>query len=112
MKVLIFDDNLIWSERLRKSVAALGHEPIVLGAIPAEIPAADVAILNLTHPKLWSPELASNLKSRGFFLVAHAGHKEKDKLQEGRMAAVDRIVSNGELTFKLAQILESVDTQQ
>lgn len=110
MTVLIFEDNLIWSERLRKSVAALGHVPVVLGRIPDELPKAEAAILNLTHPKLWSPELAARLKQSGIFLIAHAGHKEKVSLQSGRAAGVDRIVSNGELTFKLEKILSEASS--
>lgn len=110
MTILIFEDNLIWSERLRKSVAALGHVPVVLGQIPDELPKGDAAILNLTHPKLWSPELAASLKKHGLFLIAHAGHKEKENLQSGRAAGVDRIVSNGELTFKLETILSEVSS--
>ena len=104
MLVWIFEDNLMWSARLAKSVQALGHEAVVLSAVPAE-GAGDVAILNLGSGRLPGAELAPLLKARGVFTIAHAGHKEKALLEVGRVAGCDRIATNSELTFKLEGLL-------
>lgn|GEM_PF-552426 len=111
MKVLIFEDNLIWSERLRKTVTGLGHEAIVISRLKAVLPDGDVAILNLGSETLWSSELVAGLKAKGFHLVGHAGHKEKQKLQEGREEGVDQVVSNSTLTFKLDDVLAKVPSK-
>ncbi|MFM9871893.1 MAG: hypothetical protein ACKVQS_00345 [Fimbriimonadaceae bacterium] len=108
MRILIFEDNLIWSERLRKSVTGLGHEAVVVSRLKAELPDCDVAILNLGSETLWSTELVAGLKAKNVHLIGHAGHKEKQKLEAGREEGVDQVVSNSTLTFKLDEVLARV----
>lgn len=102
MKVLILEDNLLWSSRLKQTLAAFGHEPIV-GSAPS---ACDVAILALGRPSM--AEDVAELKQLGAFVIGHAGHKEKDLHEAGREAGCDRLASNSELTNKLPQILEEI----
>lgn len=106
MRVLVLEDNLMWSARLRQSLMGLGHEVVMLDRIPEELPQADVAILNLGSDKLWSAELVSALKDQGAHVVGHAGHKEKQLLAAGREEGCDQVVSNSTLTFKLADVLD------
>ncbi len=108
MKILIFEDNLIWSVRLKKSIQSLGHEPIVLSKIPENIPEAKIAILNLSMDSLLLRSLIPKLKEQSIYLVAHAGHKEKEKLEFGKEIGCDQIVSNGTLTYKIEKILNQI----
>lgn len=102
MTVLIVESNLIWSSRLSNSVRSLGHEPFVLLKCDESV-FADLAILNLSSPNFQSD--LEFLKGKGIRTIAHAGHKEHEKLELGKIAGVDKIVSNSELTFKLETIL-------
>lgn len=99
MKVLLLEDNLIWSRRLRLGVQRLGLEPI-LNQPDAQ---ADVAIVNLSEA---DPSTIGMLKGRGCFVIGHAGHKEKELIERGKSAGCDLIVTNGALTHKLEQILK------
>jgi hypothetical protein len=102
MKVLIFEDNLIWSSRLVKSLTALGHEAVVAKE-PAD---ADAAVLNLASPAL--KDLVPQLREMGIYVIGHAGHKEKDLHQLGKEAGCDKLATNGELTYKIEAILDQV----
>lgn len=108
MRILIFEDNLLWGPRLRQTVAGLGHEPILLGRIPEELPPADVAVVNL-GAKAFDPEsLVPRLKAEGLVVLAHAGHVETDLIEMGRRAGCDQILSNGQITFHLERALSLV----
>jgi hypothetical protein len=106
LTVLILEDNLLWSSRLRQSVAAAGHDPVVSSTVQA----CDVAILALNRTSL--AEDVASLRSLGAFVMGHAGHKEKALLEAGREAGCDRLVTNGELAHKLPQILEAIASRQ
>jgi len=109
MKVWIFEDNLMWSSRLVKSVQAFGHDAVLLQSIPDGEP-ADAAILNLSSSGF--SELVPLLNAKGVFTIGHAGHKEKEILQLGRDAGVDRIATNSELTYKIEFILNESESSK
>lgn len=111
MKVLIFEDNLMWSTRLRQSVQGLGHEAQVLTSLPDDGRGARVAIVNLGSDRLGA-SLVEPLHALGLKVVGHAGHKEKELLDLGREAGCDRLATNSELTFKLPQILEELASSE
>ena len=104
MKILLFEDNLIWSSRLLKSLRALGHTANVAKAIPEE--GADAAIVNLGSPGVG--DLVAQLRARDISVIGHAGHKEKDLLVLGKEAGCDILASNSELTFKIESVLAKV----
>ena len=106
MTVLILDENLIWSERLRLGVKALGHDPTVASA-PGGEPVADIAIVNLGSRVFPPTEWIPKLKAASVTIIAHAGHKEKPLLQLGEDTGADIVVSNGTLTHKLDEVLAS-----
>ncbi len=108
MKVLIFEDNLMWGPRLARSARAFGHEAVVLAKLPAQIPEADVAIVNLGSQSLPAADLVPRLKEAGIKVLAHAGHKEKDLLDLGRDLDCDRLATNSEITNKLEHILQVI----
>lgn len=104
MKVLVIEDNLIWSTKLSNSLRALGHEPRVSTGSEGD---ADLAIVNLSNPRLKPFEALADLRSKGIPVVGHAGHKEKELLCRAKDAGV-RVASNSELTFKLRELLEEM----
>jgi hypothetical protein len=105
VRILIFEDNLMWAPRLAKSVAAFGHEPEVLSKLPEDLPEGDVAIVNLGSRALPASELVPRLKAAGIKVLAHAGHKETELLEMGKVLGCDRLATNGELTHKIGAIL-------
>jgi hypothetical protein len=105
MRVLIFEDNLMWGPRLSKSVSAFGHEPTVLTKVPDAIPQGDLAIVNLGSLALPAADLVPKLKAAGLKILAHAGHKEKELHALGKDLGCDRLATNSEITHKLQQIL-------
>jgi len=107
MRVLIYEDNLMWSSRLVKSVAALGHEAVLRTKAPVDSEIGDVAIVNLGSSTLDPAEIVPALHEKGVKVIAHAGHKEKELHDMGRGLECERLVTNSELTYKLEQILSS-----
>ncbi len=103
--MLLFDDNLMWSARLCKSLKALGHEPEVVGEVP-EATDARVAIVNLGSPKFDAATVVPRLRALGVHVIGHAGHKEKEVLELGRVAGCDTLASNSTLTFGLEGLLD------
>ena len=98
----------MWSARLKKTLNSLGNEAIVLGSIPATLPVAEVAIVNLGSATMDAQLLVPQLKEAGVYVIAHAGHKEKQLQELGKTLACDKLASNSELTFKLKEILDLV----
>jgi len=108
MLILIFEDNLMWSSRLKRTISGLGHESKVIGAIPEVFPVAEAAIVNLGSSAIDPSELVPKLRAAGIYVIAHAGHKETDLKNLSKELGCHRLVSNSELTFKLSAILANV----
>lgn len=96
----------MWSARLAQSLKALGHEATVLARTPEQLPQAEAAIVNLGSSDAAS--LVPLLKGAGIYVIAHAGHKEKQLHELGRDLGCDRLASNSELTFKLEGLLPRI----
>ncbi|HZH98091.1 MAG TPA: hypothetical protein VEX38_03895, partial [Fimbriimonadaceae bacterium] len=90
MKVLLFEDDLIWSTRLTNTLRSLGHSSQVLRSTP-ESTDAQVAIVNLASARSKPAELVAELKALGLFVIGHAGHKEQEHLQLGSDAGCDLV---------------------
>ena len=111
MKILIVEDNLLWSERLKKSLLAFGHEPVFLNSAKAgrgSFQDAKAAIVNLGFDRSLLNVMIPQLKGHGTYIIAHAGHKEKKKLALGEQLGCHQIVTNGSLTYKIEQILTAI----
>ena len=106
MRVLVFEDNLMWSARLRQSLTALGHEAVLRTALPAEDEQADAAIVNLGSATLRPQELVPALNRLGIHVIGHAGHKEKELHSLGKEVGCSTLATNSELTFKLPGLLD------
>ncbi|MBS1714302.1 MAG: hypothetical protein JST30_08180 [Armatimonadetes bacterium] len=105
MTVLLLEDNLLWSERLRKSLEALGHTVQVVPRPLDVAPSCDVAIVNLGSRAFPPEEWIGRLRTSGVKVVAHAGHKEVPLLDVGRDCGADLVVTNSELTHRPADVL-------
>lgn len=109
MTVLIIENNLLWSRRLTLSLEAAGHIAVVASSWDSNPNVhPDVALVNLSNPSGQPTEQVKQLKANGVYVLGHAGHKEKDLIEAGKRAGCDQIVSNGQLTFKLAEILSRI----
>ena len=106
MKVLLLEDNLMWSVRTRKGLETLGCKVIVVSKPTDELPPADLAIVNLGAKSLDPFKCIAALKKRGTRTIGHIGHKEKDIWEQGEKAGCDVVVSNGSLAHKLASLIE------
>lgn len=101
MRVLLLEDNLLWSVRLANGIRALGHE----ASGDASAGPFDLAIVNLSSPACCDEGILGALKSEGTVIVGHAGHKEAPILRRGVEVGCDHTVSNGTLSHKLADVL-------
>ncbi len=110
MKVLVFEDNLMWSSRLIQTLRALGHEPILRTQPEIGDVEARAAIVNLGSSKFDNKTLIPELKSRGIHVIGHAGHKEKELMAFGKEAGCDTLATNSELTFKTQALLDRIDS--
>jgi hypothetical protein len=106
LKIHIVDDNLLWTSRLRKSLAALGHTSVSDGKAAEP---CDLAIVNLSSKRTEPLRRITELKALNARVVCHAGHKEKQLLHEGREAGCDLIATHSELTFKLESVLKAAN---
>ncbi|MBV6458403.1 MAG: hypothetical protein HONBIEJF_01530 [Fimbriimonadaceae bacterium] len=97
----------MWTVRLRKTLEALGHEAAVAQSPPWPPGTFDVAILNLSL-KSASAEWVAALREARTYVIGHAGHKESEKLELGNELGCDRVATNSEVTFKLQNLLRSV----
>ncbi|HMS55049.1 MAG TPA: hypothetical protein PKA27_06575 [Fimbriimonadaceae bacterium] len=104
MRILVLETNLMWTSRLRQSLSGLGHEPVVSASVPTEH--FDAAIVNLGEEPLRAQ--VPQLVNAGVWVIAHAGHKEKQLHQIGKDLGCHRLATNSEITFKLEQLLNEV----
>ena len=107
MVVLVFEDNLLWSSRLFKSLKALGHEPIVRTTPDPSPSGAEVAIVNLGSEKLEPRALVPALNAAGICTIGHAGHKETEVLEFGHDIGCRILATNSQITFHLENLLKS-----
>ncbi len=106
MRILILETNLLWSTRLQNAARTLGHEATVARKpVEGEF---DVAIVNLGDAGVNWSELVAGLQSRGTKVVGHAGHKERELLELGRVAGCDKLATNSELANRLDRVLSDV----
>lgn len=89
---------------MRQSLVGLGHDPVVAATTPEGL--FEAAIVNLGEEALRSQ--VPDLVSRGVWVIAHAGHKEKELHAVGKGLGCNRLATNSELTFKLEQLLNEV----
>lgn len=102
MRILIIENNLMWSSRLKRSIAGFGHTALVSPDVPSEADGAQIAIVNLGTTSI---DAVKKLQAMGIYVIGHAGHKETEKLEFGREAGCNRLVSNSQLTYKIEELL-------
>ena len=106
MTILVFDENLMWSAKLKSAIEHLGHEAVLFDRVPGFDFIGDVAIVNLGSSAIPARELIEILKQKSIKSIAHAGHKEKPLLLVGTESGADLVVTNSELTHKFEDVLQ------
>jgi hypothetical protein len=106
VRVLVFEDNLMWSSRLTNTLRKLGHEPELRRTPDSTGNEAPVAIVNLGADSFGPTTLVPVLRAAGVTVIGHAGHKEKELHELGRQAGCDILATNSELTYKIEALLE------
>lgn len=104
MRVLLLEDNLLWSVRVRNGLQTLGHEVLVFSKM-GELPSVDLAIVNLGSRAFSPLDAVRQLKAQGVRVIGHIGHKEKEVWKNGIDAGCDKVVSNGTLAKKLEEVV-------
>jgi hypothetical protein len=108
VRILVYEDNLMWSVRLEKTLRALNHQPVTF-ARPEPQP-ADAAIVNLGAASLEPEILVPRLRQLGVHVIGHAGHREKELHELGRVIGCDTLATNRELTYSLERLLVVVNS--
>ncbi|MCL6624211.1 MAG: hypothetical protein K6T17_06285 [Fimbriimonadales bacterium] len=108
MTILLLNKNLLWTVRLRKALTAEGHTVLSPSSLDA-LPNADVAIINLYDYHQELKPLVAKLKTQNTFVLAHAGHKDKDLWEQATRAGCHRVISNGEIAARLPVILKELE---
>ena len=106
--VLILEEDLLWSMRLRNGVTAAGHTPIVFDRPAEELPEADMVLVNLGSRRFPPDEWIPRLREKGLYVIAHTGHKESELIELGKSLVVDQLVTNGMLARRLPDILAKI----
>jgi hypothetical protein len=105
MRILILEDNLLWSIKLAKALSVLGHVAKV-DTNPSNAEGSfDLAIVSLADPRLCNALVVGILQGRGTRVMGHAGHKEKNLFRLGREIGIDHLVTNGMLSKRLAKVV-------
>jgi hypothetical protein len=106
MKVLLLEDNLMWSVRTVRGLETLGHTVALVSRSTGEYPDADLAIVNLSARAFDPYEAVAALKKKGIKTIGHIGHKEKEVWEKGEKAGCDKVVSNGSLAKRLEAVID------
>lgn len=85
----------------------LGHEIEVVPDAPAHSN-ADVAIVNLSQGEK-ALDAVRTLGALGIKVIGHAGHKERELLEGGKVAGCELTVSNSAITHKFAEVLDGIN---
>lgn len=101
MRILVLENNLMWSAKLHRALTHFGHEATVAASAPEE--PWDAAIVNLSEESL--RQQIPGLVKRNVYVIGHAGHKEKELQALGRELGCSRLATNSELTFKIEALI-------
>jgi hypothetical protein len=106
MRVLVFEENLLWGPRLLLTCRAHGHDAELARTDTPLSSDWQVAIVNLSSTVFPPAEWVPRLRAAGIVVVAHAGHKERELLEAARGLECEYVATNSEITNKLPQILQ------
>lgn len=104
MRVLVFEDNLLWSTRVKNALQTLGHQPELCRLVPEKTDAL-LAVVNLAAREYDPAEVVSALRALGVYVIGHAGHEEKALLRAGREAGCDRLATNSQIALEMEKLI-------
>jgi hypothetical protein len=108
MKILVFEENLMWSSRLVKTLTAFGHTAVLVRELPIQADGASVAVINLGTKEPAPGVLVERLHELGIKVIAHAGHRETELIALGKASGADVLATNREITYKLPELVASL----
>lgn len=109
MKILVFEENLMWSSRLVKTLTAFGHTAVLSRDLPVNADGASVAVINLSTKDPAPGVLVERLHELGIKVIAHAGHRETELLALGQESGADVLATNREITYKLPELVATLE---
>lgn len=107
MRIAVYDENLMWTSRLRLTIEGAGHTALIIKQRGETLP-ADVAIVNLSSTVFPAAELVPLLQAAQTKVIAHAGHKERPLHTIGNELGCDLVVSNSSITNHLVKLLNQL----
>jgi hypothetical protein len=108
VKVVILENDLMWSVRLQKRMQSLGYDAQVIDRWTDEIPYTDIAVINMRSREFPLEKTVDLLKEKKVFILGHVGHKESDLILLGKNLNIDKIVTNSMMIHKLEEILKEI----
>lgn len=115
-RVVVADDDLLFSSRLSAALAAFGYRPVVVrseAALDEAMRGAPrAAIVNLALRGFNAADAIRRLKmdaaTRGIPLLGFCGHRDVDRARAARAAGCDAVTTNGVVTADLQRVLEAL----
>jgi hypothetical protein len=105
--------DLMFSTRLTDTARALGHECAVIrdpDGLSDRIAAADLVVIDLDITTGDAVAAVHAATAAGRPVVAYGGHVEVERLQAARDAGADAVLSRGEFTNRLPELLGAEPT--
>lgn len=108
MRILLAEDNLMFSSRMASALRKSDHEVAIFAAGEPPPMAFDVVILNLGARGFDMEKVAAAAKEGAALLVGHAGGSEREKLAEGKRLGCDKLVRNSVAMSDIVSVVEEL----
>jgi hypothetical protein len=102
-KILLYEDNLLWSARLAVAARSAGHQVSV--KTRPDLEPGEVAIIDLGSVLLTPLDLIPKLAEQGTVVLGHIGHRETTLIEAALKAGCKYVASNGEISKKFPEML-------
>ena len=108
MHIAVYENNLLWSVKLRNASIHLGHTCVIMHEPELPVVKPNLCIINLSVEKFLTAEFVAEMRAAGCTIVGHAGHVDRPLMARGREAKIDHLVTNGALANDLPSVLALV----
>lgn len=109
MRVLLAEDNLMFSARMGSVLRQAGYEVEVCSRdLPADLGVYGAAVLNLGAKAFDVSEAAARVKAAGIPLVGHAGGSETHLWELGKEIGCDKLVRNSNAMADIAAAVKDL----
>ncbi|NPA51279.1 MAG: hypothetical protein GXO22_00095 [Aquificae bacterium] len=114
MKILIIDENMILSSKLRNQAKDKGYEPKILSFVRQDSYEKikgfnpDYILINLESKANSSLELIDKLKKDNFKIIGYCGHTRIDLAQKAKDKGANFIATNSSIISHFEEIIKGV----